>query len=147
MTDTRATPVSPRPRPSPGRGAMPEPGSAPCAVVVGGSLAGLCAVLALARDGWRVTVLERSVGEPPGGAGLGVDRGLLGRVTGVDVTALPVIRGGYEQAAWGLVRNFLLDHVERSPGFEMLPAMSATGVRELDDGIGKVRGSSARVPP
>ena len=59
---------------------MSEPN--PHAVVVGGSLSGLCAGLALARAGWTVTILERAAGEPPGGAGLGLDR----RARGADRT-------------------------------------------------------------
>jgi salicylate hydroxylase len=42
----------------------------PHAVVVGGSLPGLCAGLALGRSGWTVTIVERAAGEPPGGAEL-----------------------------------------------------------------------------
>lgn len=50
------------------------PGPELHAAVVGGSLSGLCAGLALARAGWSVTIIERATGEQPGGAGLGLDR-------------------------------------------------------------------------
>ena len=112
------------------------------AAVVGGSLSGLCAGLALARAGWQVTILERAAGEPPGGAGLGLDRGLLGRVTGVDATAIPVITGNRDSAAWGLVRQFLLDVTRRTPGIEFLESVTVTGVRE-PGGSGQVLDSTA----
>ncbi len=98
------------------------------AAVVGGSLTGLCAGLALARAGWQVTIIERATGEPPGGAGLGLDRRLLSQVTGVDAAPIPVVRGNRDSAAWGLVRQFLLDVytafallMEDSRGREVLP--------------------------
>src|ERR1700691_5349216 len=78
------------------------------AAVVGGSLSGLCAGLALARAGWQVTIIERAAGEPPDGAGLGLDRRLLSQVTGVDTAPIPVVRGNRDSAAWWLVRQFLL---------------------------------------
>ena len=107
---------------------MSEPG--PRAVVVGGSLSGLCAGLALARAGWTVTIIERAAGEPPGGAGLGLDRQLLGAVTGVDAARIPVVSGNRDSAAWGLVRQFLLDAALRTPGIEFIESTTVTGVRE-----------------
>lgn len=51
-------------------------------VVVGGSLVGLSMAMALARQGATVTVLERTPRAGyEGGGGLGVDLGLLARVT------------------------------------------------------------------
>jgi 2-polyprenyl-6-methoxyphenol hydroxylase-like FAD-dependent oxidoreductase len=102
----------------------------PHAVVVGGSLSGLCAGLALAREGWTVTIVERAAGEPPGGAGLGLDRGLLGRVTGVDAGRIPVVSGNRDSAAWGLVRQFLLEVALRTAGIEFTESTTVNGVRE-----------------
>jgi 2-polyprenyl-6-methoxyphenol hydroxylase-like FAD-dependent oxidoreductase len=102
----------------------------PHAVVVGGSLSGLCAGLALVRAGWTVTIAERAVGEPPGGAGLGLDRRLLERVTGVDARRIPVVNGNRESAAWGLVRQFLLKVALRTGGIEFLESTTVSSVRE-----------------
>ena len=106
---------------------MPEP--RPHAVVVGGSLSGLCAGLALVRAGWTATILERSAGEPPGGAGLGLDRHLLGRVTGVDTRRIPVVSGNRDSAAWGLVRQFLLEAALRTADLAFTESTTVTGVR------------------
>jgi 2-polyprenyl-6-methoxyphenol hydroxylase-like FAD-dependent oxidoreductase len=102
----------------------------PHAVVVGGSLSGLCAGLALTRAGWRVTIAERATGEPPGGAGLGLDRELLGRVTGVDAGRIPVVSGNRDSAAWGLVRQYLLEAARSAAGLEFRESTTVTGVRE-----------------
>jgi 2-polyprenyl-6-methoxyphenol hydroxylase-like FAD-dependent oxidoreductase len=109
-------------------------GSAPYAAIVGGGLAGLCAGLALARAGCRVTILERAAGEPPGGAGLGLDRRLLARVTGTDAQRIPVVSGNRPSAAWGLVRRFLLDAARATPGIEVTESVTVTGVRAHDAG-------------
>ncbi len=102
----------------------------PHALVVGGSLSGLCSGLALARAGWTVTVLERAAGEPPGGAGLGLDRRLVGQVTGVEAERIPVVRGNRASAAWGLVRQFLLDAALRTAGIEFVESTVVQHVRE-----------------
>jgi 2-polyprenyl-6-methoxyphenol hydroxylase-like FAD-dependent oxidoreductase len=107
----------------------------PQAAVVGGSLSGLCSALALARAGWSVTIIERATGEPPGGAGLGLDRRLLGQVTGVDAAAIPVVSGNRDSAAWGIVRRFLIDHARQMAGVEFIESTTVTAVR--DPGAGR----------
>ncbi len=102
--------------------------------VVGGGLSGLCAGLALARPGRPVTIIERTTGEPPGGAGLGLDRSLLARVTGVDAARIPMINGNRPSAAWGLVRQFLLDAALAAAGIEVIESVTITGVRDHDPG-------------
>ena len=106
----------------------------PSAAVVGGGLSGLCAGLALARAGWPVTIIERATGEPPGGAGLGLDRGLLASVTGTDAARIPVVSGNRPSAAWGLVRQFLLDAAMAAKGVEVIESVTVTGVRDHDPG-------------
>ena len=54
------------------------------AIIVGGSLTGLAAAIAIARCGVRVTVLEQTRSFERGGTGLGVDRALLADVVGAD---------------------------------------------------------------
>jgi 2-polyprenyl-6-methoxyphenol hydroxylase-like FAD-dependent oxidoreductase len=107
--------------------------SEPHAAVVGGSLSGLCVSLALARMGWRVTIIERSTGEPPGGAGLGLDRRLLGQVAGVNADGIPVVSGNRDSAAWAIVRQFLLGVARGTPGVEFMESTTVTGVRDASD--------------
>jgi 2-polyprenyl-6-methoxyphenol hydroxylase-like FAD-dependent oxidoreductase len=111
--------------------------SEPHAAVVGGSLSGLCVALALARVGWRATIIERATGEPPGGAGLGLDRSLLGRVTGVNAAEIPVVSGNRDSAAWAIARQFLLEAALGTPGVEFTESTTVTGVRNSGD-IGQV---------
>lgn len=105
--------------------------------IVGGGLSGLCAGLALARTGWQVTIIERAKGEPAGGAGLGLDRHLLASVTGIDTAGVPVVIGNRPSAAWGLVRQFLVDVVLATAGIEFIESEMVTEVRE-DDSAGTV---------
>src|SRR6478735_6602437 len=63
-------------------------GSGPV-IVVGASLSGLMAGLALARAGIEVTMLERAGADPRTGAAVGVDAGRLERVTGVRLPSQP----------------------------------------------------------
>jgi 2-polyprenyl-6-methoxyphenol hydroxylase-like FAD-dependent oxidoreductase len=78
-------------------------------VIVGGSLVGIAAALALHRHGWTVTVFERStLTTPVGGSGIGVDRTLLSRITGISRVSFPVIEESFEQTTWALVYAALL---------------------------------------
>jgi 2-polyprenyl-6-methoxyphenol hydroxylase-like FAD-dependent oxidoreductase len=89
-------------------------------VVVGGSLVGLSMAIALARRGVLVTVLERTPRAGyEGGGGLGVDIGLLTRVTGLHGS--PPVCQGVDRAttAWSLLANWLEDHARAAPGVEV----------------------------
>jgi 2-polyprenyl-6-methoxyphenol hydroxylase-like FAD-dependent oxidoreductase len=91
------------------------------ATVVGGSLSGLCAALALAADGAQVVLFERDRELGAGGAGLGVERSLHERVTeaspfgATDVPALPVITSNRDSTAWMLIYQWLRSLVDRRP--------------------------------
>lgn len=63
-------------------------GSGPV-IVVGASLAGLMAGLALSRAGIEVTMLERAGADPRTGAAVGVDPARLERVTGIRLPSGP----------------------------------------------------------
>jgi 2-polyprenyl-6-methoxyphenol hydroxylase-like FAD-dependent oxidoreductase len=83
-------------------------------VIVGGSLVGLSAALALDRGGVQVTVLERAgAGAYEGGGGLGVDVALIQGVTGT-TSSPPVCHGpDRDTTAWHLLRDWL-EHEARS---------------------------------
>jgi 2-polyprenyl-6-methoxyphenol hydroxylase-like FAD-dependent oxidoreductase len=84
-------------------------------------LSGLCAALALAADGAEVVVLERDPELGAGGAGLGVDRSLLGRVTDASpfdddaVPALAVITSNRDSTAWMLIYQWLRNLIVHRP--------------------------------
>jgi 2-polyprenyl-6-methoxyphenol hydroxylase-like FAD-dependent oxidoreductase len=105
------------------------------AIVVGGSLSGLCAALALGADGAEVVVFERDRELGAGGAGLGVDRSLLGRVIdaspfgGASVAALPVITTNRESTAWTPIYQWLRDLIDHRPRITVHHGAEVTQVR------------------
>jgi 2-polyprenyl-6-methoxyphenol hydroxylase-like FAD-dependent oxidoreductase len=105
------------------------------AMVVGGSLSGLCAALALAADGAEVVLFERDRELGAGGAGLGVERSLLGRVTdgspfgGTGVPALPVITSNRDSTAWMLVYQWLRHLIDHRPRITLQHGAEVTQVR------------------
>ena len=99
------------------------------AVVVGGSLAGSCAGLALSRDGWRVTIVERSPAELSGGTGISIDRRLLASVTGVNPSVLPVVDVGFPATAWGLLQAALRRELRKCPAVRVLAGCRVLDVR------------------
>jgi 2-polyprenyl-6-methoxyphenol hydroxylase-like FAD-dependent oxidoreductase len=100
-------------------------------VVVGGSLVGLAAAVALGRAGHRVRVIERSaelLAEQ--GSGLGVDLGLLSWLVGARaVSGLPVITSGSRvSASWGGVYQLLRDRAEGTPGVTRHDGVTVRGI-------------------
>jgi len=104
------------------------------AVVVGGSLAGHSAALSLVRDGWQVTVIERSAGQAQGGTGFSIDLRLLSQVTGVDAGAVPVIDVGFAATTWELLRALLSAEVQQCPGVRVRTGERVVEVRTDEDG-------------
>jgi 2-polyprenyl-6-methoxyphenol hydroxylase-like FAD-dependent oxidoreductase len=96
MTDGRGTPVR--------------------CVVVGGSLVGLSAAIALSRLGLQVTVAERSPAPATeSGGGLGVDVPLLLEATGIGADP-PVLHGvDRDTTAWHLLQGWLEEHATALP--------------------------------
>jgi 2-polyprenyl-6-methoxyphenol hydroxylase-like FAD-dependent oxidoreductase len=85
--------------------------------VVGGSLVGLSAAIALSRLGLNVTVAERSPARAvDGGGGLGVDVDLLREVTGIGED--PPMPHGIDRdtTAWHLPERWLEEHAARRAG-------------------------------
>jgi 2-polyprenyl-6-methoxyphenol hydroxylase-like FAD-dependent oxidoreductase len=104
-------------------------------VVVGGSLVGLSAGIALSRLGMDVTILERSPARAvDGGGGLGVDVGLLRHVTGIGEEA-PVLHGvDRDTTAWHLLQGWLEAHALRRPSVTMHRGTHVTAVDPGGDG-------------
>jgi 2-polyprenyl-6-methoxyphenol hydroxylase-like FAD-dependent oxidoreductase len=105
-------------------------------VIVGGSLVGLAATVALGRAGHRVKVIERSTGLlAEQGSGLGVDLGLLGWLVGKGaVSDLPVIRsGGRVSASWSGVYQMLRDQAGRTPGVTLHDGVTVRGISSAGD--------------
>jgi 2-polyprenyl-6-methoxyphenol hydroxylase-like FAD-dependent oxidoreductase len=102
-------------------------------VVVGGSLVGLSAAIALSRLGAEVTVAERSPARAAdGGGGLGVDVALLRDVTGIDADP-PVLHGiDRDGTAWHLLQGWLEEHAARLPGVSVLRSRQVTAVTPGD---------------
>jgi 2-polyprenyl-6-methoxyphenol hydroxylase-like FAD-dependent oxidoreductase len=115
------------------------------AIVVGGSLNGLAAAVALARAGVRVTVVEQNVGVERRGTGLGVDRSILSLVTGVDATrsgmvrALPVVRSFRETSTWHAIYTWLRSVADVTGGVEVREGLCAGAVTQ-DATSARVRG-------
>jgi 2-polyprenyl-6-methoxyphenol hydroxylase-like FAD-dependent oxidoreductase len=106
------------------------------AIVVGGSLTGLAAAIAIARSGVRVTVLEQTRSFERGGTGLGVDRALLADVVGADPRTdaeqphLPVIVTSRETSTWHAIRKWLLALAARVDGVTFHEGVHVTGVAQ-----------------
>ena len=109
------------------------------AVVVGGSLTGLAAAIALARIGLHVTVVEQTRGFERGGTGLGVDRALLAEVTGSDprvendgLPSLPVVITSRETSTWYAIRRWLLTLAARTAGVEFREGVRVESITQDD---------------
>ena len=108
-------------------------GPVTCAVV-GGSLVGLSAAIALSRLGMDVTVFERSPARAiDGGGGLGVDVGLLRQVTGIGEDP-PVFHGiDRDTTAWHLLQGWLESQALRRPAVTVQRGAQVTAVHPGGD--------------
>jgi 2-polyprenyl-6-methoxyphenol hydroxylase-like FAD-dependent oxidoreductase len=104
-----------------------------CAVV-GGSLVGLSAAIALSGLGADVTVFERSPDRGfDGGGGLGVDVDLLRQVTGLREEP-PVLHGiDRDTTAWHLLQEWLERHASRRPAVTVRRGTQVTAVHRGSD--------------
>jgi 2-polyprenyl-6-methoxyphenol hydroxylase-like FAD-dependent oxidoreductase len=102
-------------------------------VVVGGSLVGLSAAIALSRLGTEVTVAERSPARAAdGGGGLGVDVALLREVTAIKADP-PVLHGiDRDGSAWHLLQGWLEEHAAHLPGVRVLRSKQVCAVTPGD---------------
>ncbi len=116
------------------------------AVVVGGSLTGLAAAIALARIGVRVTVLEQTLRFDRGGTGLGVDRGLLAAVVGTDPRTdhdqphLPVIVTSRETSTWHAIRAWLVGLAARVDGLQVREGVRVTAIAQAANSASAIAG-------
>jgi 2-polyprenyl-6-methoxyphenol hydroxylase-like FAD-dependent oxidoreductase len=99
-------------------------------VVVGGSLVGLSAAIALSRLRIEVIVAERSPARAvDGGGGLGVDVALLREVTGIAADP-PVLHGtDRDGTAWHLLQAWLEGHAVRLPEVSVRRGTLVTAVQ------------------
>ncbi|MGJ4931575.1 FAD-dependent monooxygenase [Bradyrhizobium sp. HKCCYLS2038] len=112
----------------------------PRVLIVGGSLVGMATALALDARGVTCRVVERWKPPVRGGTGLGVDRGLLSRVTGRDarrsdggVGLLPVIHAHGEAAAWQDIHDWLCAHVLAAKHINLVHGVKINRVGTEDD--------------
>ena len=88
----------------------------------------------MSRDGWRVTIVERSSAELSGGTGISIDRRLLASVTGVDASRLPVVHVGFPATAWGLLQAALRNELQQRPGVSVRAGCRVLEVRMEENG-------------
>jgi 2-polyprenyl-6-methoxyphenol hydroxylase-like FAD-dependent oxidoreductase len=108
--------------------------------IVGGSLAGLATGIGIARLGLPVRVFEQFSGEERGGTGLGVERSLISRLTGVDATGggsaseLPVVNEGYrDTSTWLAIYRWLRTVADRTAGLQLREDSRVEQVRITGD--------------
>lgn len=102
------------------------------ALVIGASLAGLMTALTLARQGLRVTVLERSDDSGRTGAALSVPDGLLERITGLPPDLLPhALAPGVQ--SWFAVHDALHAAASANVNIELRPNTRVTKVGQDAD--------------
>jgi 2-polyprenyl-6-methoxyphenol hydroxylase-like FAD-dependent oxidoreductase len=105
------------------------------AIVVGGSLTGLAAAIALGHCGVAVTVLERSTRlMTEFGAGLGIDLDLLGSLVPAHVATLPVVGPGRLSTSWLSLYQLLRSTAQASP---LVTYRQAARVIEVSDAAGQ----------
>lgn len=105
------------------------------AIVVGGSLTGLAAAIALGHSGVAVTVLERSTRlMTEFGAGLGIDLDLLGSLVPAQVATLPVVGPGRLSTSWLSLYQLLRSTAQASP---LVAYRQAARVIEVSDAAGQ----------
>ncbi|ANI92668.1 FAD-dependent urate hydroxylase [Dietzia timorensis] len=110
-------------------------------IVVGGSLAGLMAGIALARQGHDVTLLERAQRHRPSGAALSVSESALRRILGPDharaAARMAGPRDGDARAdvpsTWAGLYEGLCRAAESEPRINLLHGARATGIGQDGD--------------